>query len=324
MVTQQQIDTEGYNGKEVIEVDPIGGGVDVLYRVGILDVITSNPYSRRLVQWKPSNDVPDVVPGEGWNDNVHFIGIAHGEGERFAFVECPEAGSYTLEIPSFSEVSDEIVVRRVFCAALRPTSAGFTFSNPIADVAVPASPDTVTLQTVALDELKTVKSTDTITLTHTQDFPCVFGICYKHKVKGEIDGGGSEPTSVEITVPNTDLIRFSAKEPMNYLRAVVYIHSGTLSGIYLSTTDGSKRLYRLRISYTHSAQGMFETIHDDIVVNSDNMRIGGRLDLQGLFNTRMHYKIFDRAELDIELTTEELADDLFLRLIYTNDYSNNG
>ena len=197
MVTQQQIDAEAYAGTDVIDIDPPGGGVDVLYRVGILEVITSEPYTRRLVQWKASDDISDVVPGEGMNANVHFIGIPYCKDERFVFVECPEAGSYTLEIPSFSEVSDEVVVHRIWCAALRPTNEDFVFANPFKDIAVTASPATVNLETVALDTIKTVKSTDTVTITHTQDFPCVFGIIYKHKAKGEIAEGGVSPAPVE-------------------------------------------------------------------------------------------------------------------------------
>lgn len=268
MVIQQQIDTEGYNGKEIIEVDPIGGGVDVLYRVGILDAITSNPYSRRLIQWKPSDDVPDVVPGEGRNDNVHFIGIPYGESERFAFVECPEAGSYTLEIPSFSEVSDEVVVRRVFCAALRPTNAGFTFANPIKNITVSASADTVNLQVIALDELKTVKSTDAITVTHTQDFPCVFGIVYKHKADGEIVGGGSQPEPAETVFRQTFNFRLNNK--VNFIHATLDGNGKAfdITGITFSSLGGFIRYKGLACFSTDGRTDILDTELNDYEINS--------------------------------------------------------
>lgn len=185
-VDQEQIDTEAYKGVEVLDVDPIGGGVDVLYRVDILTNISTEPYGKKLIQWKPSDETPDVSPGEGFNNNVHFVGVPHANDERVAFVECPSLGTYSFDIPSFSEISDTAEIRRVFCAALRPTTEDFTFFNPIEDVVVPASPGTLKLQTNTLNTPKGISSGDEISFTHAQSFPCVFGIIYKHITKGEI------------------------------------------------------------------------------------------------------------------------------------------
>lgn len=184
VVIQEQIDSEAYKGAEVLDVDPPGGGVDVVYRVNILlDVKNSN---RRLIQWKLSDEVPDVYVGEGMDNRVHFIGIPCANDERVAFVECSSPGTYSFDIPSFSEISDTAEVRRVFCAALRPTTEDFTFFNPIENVVVPASPDTLKLQINTLNTPKEISSGYGISFTHAQSFPCVFGIIYKHIAKGEI------------------------------------------------------------------------------------------------------------------------------------------
>ena len=150
----------------------------------------------------------------------HKIGLIRAFDENVAFIVCTEAGEdYTLTIPSFSEISDEVVVHRVFCAALRPTSSGFTFANPIKDITVAASPDTVNVQTVALDAYKTVKTTDTVTVTHTQDFPCIFGICYKHKSNGEITGVTPQPEP-SVTVFRATF-NFRLNDKVNFIHATI-------------------------------------------------------------------------------------------------------
>lgn len=236
MVTQQQIDADGYASKEVIEVDPLGGGVDTIYCVDILSTISAQ-YTKRLIQWKSSDGIADVIPGEGMNSGVHFIGIPRANDERIAFVECTETGDYSLVIPSFSDVSDEVVVRRVWCAALRPTVSNFTFVNPIKDIAVTASPLTVNVQTEALNEIKTIKSTDTVTITHTQSFPCVFGICYKHKIKGEV--AEASPSPQPTTEEKKVTVHFHAPELLNsFEKSIVFSNQ---SGQYFKITDMALR-----------------------------------------------------------------------------------
>lgn len=258
----------------------------------------------------------------------HKIGLIRDPNEAVAFVVCTAKTSFTLTIPSFSEISDEVIVHRVFCAALRPTSSGFTFANPIKDITVAASPDTVNVQTVALDAYKTVKTTDTVTVTHTQDFPCIFGICYKHKSKGEIVYDGSTPVipdpKVEIAVPNVLSFSFPAPDTINYLQSSVSIPSGTVSGLYLMTNDiALKKCYRLRISYLYPLGKFITRCQDDIVLESDNLIIGDNSTLQTLLCSRMRYKIFTKdIVFNIELTVPELANDLVLQFYYTNTYKN--
>lgn len=258
----------------------------------------------------------------------HKIGLIRAPNESVAFVVCTAKTSFTLTIPSFSEVSDEVIVHRVFCAALRPTSSGFTFANPIKDITVAASPDTVNVQTVALDAYKTVKATDTVTVTHTQDFPCIFGICYKHKSKGEIVYDGSTPVipdpEVETTVPNVISFSFSAPDAINYLQRSVEIPSGTVSGLYLVMNDSaSKKCYRLRISYLYSDGMSIRECEDDIVVEHHNLIIGDNWTLNDLLYEGMRYRTFSESTVfNIELTVPELEDDLVLQFYYTNTYKN--
>jgi hypothetical protein len=171
--TQSEIDTIGL--WEELHNNPDGGnGADYTASCTILEDKNNTGYP---LLWQSGDDETE----EGFEK--HQIGVTYAPDERFAYIVCTEKTNYSLTPGTFSEVSDEIIVHRVFCAALRPTDADFIFTNPIKDITVSASTDTVNLQVIALDEYKTVAATNPITVTHAQDFPCVFGIIYKHKAK---------------------------------------------------------------------------------------------------------------------------------------------
>lgn len=300
--------------------NPGGGSGDDYTVIGIVAEDPNNPGSPLWWQSGEDETAEEFVR--------HKIGLVRAPDENVAFVVCTAKTNYTLTIPSFSEVSDEVVVHRVFCAALRPTDTSFTFANPIEDITVAASPNTVNVQTVAITGYRSIKSTDTVTVTHIQDFPCIFGICYKHKAKGEIVYDGSTPVipdpEVETTVPNVLSFLFPAPDAINYLQSSVEIPRGTVSGLYLVTNDSAlKKCYRLRISYIYS-DGMFvRECQDDIVVEHHNLIIGDNFMLNELLDDGMRYRTFsENTVFNIELTVPELENDLVLQFYYTNTYKN--
>ena len=117
-----------------------GGGADYTAICAILEDKNNIGYS---LLWQSGDD----ETAEGFEK--HQIGVTCAPDERFAYIVCTEKTDYSLAPDTFSEVSDEIIIHRVFCAALRPTNTNFTFSNPIKDITVSASADTVNLQVIA-------------------------------------------------------------------------------------------------------------------------------------------------------------------------------
>ena len=301
--------------------NPGGGNGDDYTAIGIVAEDPNNPGSPLWWQSGEDETAEEFVR--------HKIGLVRAPDENVAFVVCTAKTNYTLTIPSFSEVSDEVVVHRVFCAALRPTDTSFTFANPIEDITVAASPNAVNVQTVAITGYKAIKSTDTVTVAHTQDFPCIFGICYKHKAKGEIVYDGSTPVipdpEVELTIPNVLLFSFKTSDAINYFQAPFIIPSGTISGLFLTCTSSiTKQCYRLRISYPYTSGTVVENCTDDIVLETDFLTIGDDGALQTLFDSRMQHKTFPSGNrFNVEITVPEVGDTLVLQIYYTNIYNNN-
>lgn len=317
--SQSEIDASAPNA--VLRNNP-GGGSGADYTVTCTILEDENNIGYPLL-WQSGND----ETAEGFEE--HQIGVTCAPDERIAYIVCTEKTNYSLIPRGFSEVSDEIIIHRVFCAALRPTNTDFTFANPIEDITVAASPNTVNVQTVAITGYKAIKSTDTVTVTHTQDFPCVFGICYKHKAKGEIVYDGSTPVipdpEVELTIPNVLLFSFKTSDAINYFQAPFIIPSGTISGLFLTCTSSiTKQCYRLRISYPYTSGTIVENCTDDIVLETDFLAIGDNGALQTLFDSRMQHKTFPSGNrFNVEITVPEVGDTLVLQIYYTNIYNNN-
>ena len=275
-VDQEEIDTEAYKGVEVLDVDPIGGGVDVLYRVDILANISTEPYGKKLIQWKPSDETPDVSPGEGSNNNVHFVGVPHANDERVCFVECDHSGDYELLIPSFSEISSKVSVRRVFCAPLRPTTEPLTIHNPIKDITIPQSPDTVNLQIVALENPQFLTNEQGgVSFTYDKDVPCVFGFIYKHETKG--DKGYSERITLNFD-PKGDFSYYSRTFDAGGSFVVQPDHTIVRTGgvevekiSFISTADNvhCKELAIHETVGTSSAARLIVRESDNLIVNNN-------------------------------------------------------
>lgn len=258
----------------------------------------------------------------------HKIGFIRAPNENVAFIVCTETGEeYTLTIPSFSDISDEVVVHRVFCAALRPTDADFTFLNPIKNITVSASTDTVNLQVIALDEYKTVTATNPITVTHAQDFPCVFGIIYKHKTKGEVAEPVPTPPAPVIEPPILQhTFSFSAPNEVNYIERtfdaggsffsrvgiVVRVGGIGIEGITLTTREANKKCLRLRISEFYKAHSI---VHD-IVGEEDNLTIGDNETLSSLVTAAGVTRL--NATSVIEMTLPMMQHDCVLTISYKN------
>lgn len=323
-VSQEQIDFAACTGSETVPIDPAGGGVDPFAIVTVVSKITEGVTS--LVQWKPSDETPDATPTSGPDTNgAHIVGIQHSENERFAFIECTEPGSYSLQISSFSDISDEVVVRRVWCAALRPTSENFTFSNPIKDIAVTASPLTLNVQTVALDEYKTIKQTDTVTINHTQSFPCVFGFCYIHKFKGEVEAPVPTPEPQPQAVIRQRSFSFQAPNEINYLERTfdaggrfmsiggVAVRSGwiLITDMTLKSKDTGIRCYRLRIM---EKSGMHNLTHD-VILPEDYFIIGGSQSIYDLLLEKYLLAEFSDT-VTIQATLPECVHDVVLTITY--------
>ena len=292
-----------------------GGGADYTAICAILEDKNNIGYS---LLWQSGDD----ETAEGFEK--HQIGVTCAPDERFAYIVCTEKTDYSLAPDTFSEVSDEIIIHRVFCAALRPTNTNFTFSNPIKDITVSASADTVNLQVIALDEYKTVTATNPITVTHAQDFPCVFGIIYKHKSKGEQTASAPTPVVRPPTLQHT--FSFSAPNETNYVErtfaaggsfrtiAGVATRTGGISieGITLVTREAGKKCLRLRISEFSGANSI---VHD-IVSTEDNLTIGDNETLSDLVDTAGVMRL--NATSVIEMTLPMMQHDCALTIFYKN------
>lgn len=312
--TQSEIDTIGL--WEELRNNPDGGnGADYTASCTILEDKNNTGYP---LLWQSGDDETE----EGFEK--HQIGVTYAPDERFAYIVCTEKTNYSLTPGTFSEVSDEIIVHRVFCAALRPTDADFTFANPIKDITVSASADTVNLQVIALDEYKTVTATNPITVTHAQDFPCVFGIIYKHKVKGEI----TEPVPAPVIEPPIlqHTFSFSAPNEVNYIERtfdaggsffsaggiVVRMGGISIEGITLVTREADKKCLRLRISEFYRSKS---AVHD-IVSTGDNLTIGDNETLSDLVTAAGVTRL--NATSVIEMTLPMMQHDCVLTISYKN------
>lgn len=312
----QQIEIDASSLNDVLCNNPDGGiGSDYTATCTILE--DKNNIGHPLL-WQSGDD----ETAEGFEK--HQIGVTRAPDERFAYIVCTEKTDYSLTPNGFSEVSDEVVVHRVFCAALRPTDTDFTFSNPIKDITVSASPDTVNLQTVALDEYKTVTATSPITVTHAQDFPCVFGIIYKHKSKGEI--AGSSPTPVVEPPILRHTFSFTAPNEINYCertfdaggkvvkRGGILIRTGGISveSITLVSRANNEKCLRLRIS-EFTGSGTSNTPYD-IVNNVDDLTIGDNEKLKNLIVASGMTLLSGRVL--IEMTLPMMQRDCALTIFY--------
>lgn len=316
--TQSEIDTIGL--WEELHNNPDGGnGADYTASCTILEDKNNTGYP---LLWQSGDDETE----EGFEK--HQIGVTYAPDERFAYIICTERTNYSLTPGTFSEVSDEIIVHRVFCAALRPTDADFTFANPIKDITVSASTDTVNLQVIALDEYKTVTATNPITVTHAQDFPCVFGIVYKHKTKGEV----TEPVPTPPTPPTPVIeppvlqhtFSFSAPNEVNYVErtfdaggrfissfGVINRFGGIrIENITLVTHEANKKCLRLRISEFDGANSI---VHD-IVNTGHNLTIGDNARLRDLVTAAGVTRL--NATSVIEMTLPMMQHDCALTISY--------
>ena len=313
--TQSEIDTIGL--WEELHNNPDGGnGADYTASCTILE--DKNNTGHPLL-WQSGDDETE----EGFEK--HQIGVTYAPDERFAYIICTERTNYSLTPGTFSEVSDEIIVHRVFCAALRPTDTSFTFLNPIKDITISASTDTVNLQVIALDEYKTVTATNPITVTHAQDFPCVFGIIYKHKTKGEVIEPVPTPPTPVIEPPILrHTFSFSAPNEVNYIErtfdaggsffsaagTVVRMGGIGIEGIILTTREANKKCLRLRISEFHKARSI---VHD-IVGEEDNLTIGDNETLSSLVTAAGVTRL--NATSVIEMTLPMMQHDCTLTISY--------
>lgn len=307
--TQSEIDTASL--WQELNNNPDGGnGSDYTAACAILE--DQNNIGHPLL-WQSGDD----ETAEGFEK--HQIGVTRAPDERFAYIVCTEKTDYSLTPNGFSEVSDEVVVHRVFCAALRPTDTDFTFSNPIKDITVSASPDTVNLQAVALDECKTVTATSPITVTHAQNFPCVFGIIYKHKSKGEI--AGSAPTPVVEPPILRHTFSFTAPNEINYCERTFDAggkidfmtgrHGGiSIERITLTTKESGKWCLRLRVTEL----GGFGGIIHDIVSAEDDLTIGDNEKLNNLVVAKGMTKL--TGGVVIEMTLPMMQRDCALTIFY--------
>lgn len=316
--TQSEIDAS-VSGT-VLRNNPGGGsGADYTAICAILEDKNNIGYP---LLWQSGDD----ETAEGFEK--HQIGVTCAPDERFAYIVCTEKTNYSLVLDTFSEVSDEIIVHRVFCAALRPTDADFTFANPIKDITVSASTDTVNLQVIALDEYKTVTATNPITVTHAQDFPCVFGIVYKHKTKGEV----TEPVPTPPTPPTPVIeppvlqhtFSFSAPNEVNYVErtfdaggrfissfGVINRFGGIrIENITLVTHEANKKCLRLRISEFDGANSI---VHD-IVNTGHNLTIGDNARLRDLVTAAGVTRL--NATSVIEMTLPMMQHDCALTISY--------
>lgn len=316
MSTFSQSEIDALTPGTVLRNNPGGGsGVDYTAICAILEDKNNIGYP---LLWQSGDD----ETAEGFER--HQIGVTCAPDERFAYIVCTEKTNYSLIPNTFSEVSDEIVIHRVFCAALRPTDADFIFANPIKDITVSASADTVNLQVIALDEYKTVTETDQITVTHAQDFPCVFGIIYKHKNKGE----NTESTPAPVIEPPIlqHTFSFSAPNEVNYIEqtfdaggsffsiAGTVFRTGGISieGITLVTRETDKKCLRLRISEFYEGNS---AVHN-IVSTGDNLTIGDNETLSDLVIAAGLTRL--NATSVIEMTLPMMQHDCVLTISYKN------
>lgn len=290
-----------------------GSGVDYTAICAILEDKNNIGYS---LLWQSGDD----ETAEGFEK--HQIGVTCAPDERFSYIVCTEKTNYSLAPNTFSEVSDEIVIHRVFCAALRPTDADFTFANPIKDITVSASADTVNLQVIALDEYKTVTEINPITVTHAQDFPCVFGIIYKHKNKGESTESAPAPVIKPPILQHT--FSFSAPNEVNYIErtfdaggdffsigGIVIRHGGIhIEDITLVSRETDKKCLRLRISEFYETHSI---VHD-IVGEEDNLTIGDNETLSSLVTAAGVTQL--NATSVIEMTLPMMQHDCTLTISY--------
>lgn len=313
--TQSEIDTIGL--WEELRNNPDGGnGADYTALCTILE--DKNNTGHPLL-WQSGDDETE----EGFEK--HQIGVTCAPDERFAYIVCTEKTNYSLTPGTFSEVSDEIIVHRVFCAALRPTDADFTFANPIKDITVSASTDTVNLQVIALDEYKTVTATNPITVTHAQDFPCVFGIIYKHKTKGEVTEPVPTPPTPVIEPPVLQhTFSFSAPNEVNYVErtfdagghffqilGVLNRFGGIgIEDITLVTRETNKKCLRLRISEFDRG----DSVVHDIVGTEDDLTIGDNRKLYNLVTAADVTRL--NATSVIEMTLPMMQHDCALTISY--------
>ena len=313
--TQSEIDTIGL--WEELRNNPDGGnGADYTALCTILE--DKNNTGHPLL-WQSGDDETE----EGFEK--HQIGVTCAPDERFAYIVCTEKTNYSLTPGTFSEVSDEIIVHRVFCAALRPTDADFTFANPIKDITVSASTDTVNLQVIALDEYKTVTATNPITVTHAQDFPCVFGIIYKHKTKGDVTEPVPTPPTPVIEPPVLQhTFSFSAPNEVNYVErtfdagghffqilGVLNRFGGIgIEDITLVTRETNKKCLRLRISEFDRG----DSVVHDIVGTEDDLTIGDNRKLYNLVTAADVTRL--NATSVIEMTLPMMQHDCALTISY--------
>ena len=316
MGTFSQNEIDASTPGTVLRNNPGGGsGVDYTAICAILEDENNIGYS---LLWQSGDD----ETAEGFEK--HQIGVVCAPDERFAYIKKKKKTDYSLTPTSFSEVSDEIIVHRVFCAALRPTDADFTFANPIKDITVSASADTVNLQVIALDEYKTVTATSPIIVTHAQDFPCVFGIIYKHKSKGEQTASAPTPVVRPPTLQHT--FSFSAPNETNYIErtfdaggsffsiAGTVFRTGGISieGITLVTREANKKCLRLRISEFYGGNS---AVHN-IVSTGDNLTIGDNETLSDLVTAAGVTRL--NATSVIEMTLPMMQHDCVLTISYKN------
>lgn len=313
--TQSEIDAS--TSGTVLRNNPGGGsGADYTAICAILEDKNNIGYP---LLWQSGDD----ETAEGFEK--HQIGVTCAPDERFAYIVCTEKTNYSLVPDTFSEVSDEIIVHRVFCAALRPTDADFTFANPIKDITVSASTDTVNLQVIALDEYKTVTATNPITVTHAQDFPCVFGIIYKHKTKGEVTEPVPTPPTPVIEPPVLQhTFSFSAPNEVNYVERTFDAGGNFVSAfgvlnrfggigienITLVTREANKKCLRLRISEFDRANSI---VHD-IVNTEHNLTIGDNARLRNLVTAAGVMRL--NATSVIEMTLPMMQHDCALTISY--------
>lgn len=294
--SQSEIDASSLN---IVLLNNPDGGNGADYTASCIILEDKNNIGHPLL-WQSGDD----ETAEGFEK--HQIGVTYAPDERFSYIICTEKTNYPLFPTTFSEVSDEIVIHRVFCAALRPTNTDFTFSNPIKNITVSASADTVNLQVIALDEYKTVTARNPIIVTHAQDFPCVFGIVYKHKNKGDITL--SAPTEKPV---HRYSISFSAHNEINYCQKMFDAGDAgiKIEKVTLNTLEEDIQCQRLVF---RQAGG-----NDYDIVDSDNgLTIGDNYTLNSLLvNSGFLGEIY--GKVTCELTVPECPHDVVLTIYYT-------